>query len=78
MSPVQTVRSVMPQLLQAGLDVIIMSIGALGDASLCESLAAAAGVGRARLMTMPGAIGGLDALVAVTASGVSNNEDWQS
>ncbi len=66
----EVVRSVVPALLQAGVDVIIVSIGALGDAALRDSLAAAASAGRARLMTVSGAIGGLDALDAARGAGI--------
>lgn len=67
----EVVRSVVPTLLQAGVDVIIVSIGALGDTALRDALAAAAGAGRARLMTVSGAIGGLDALDAARGAGLS-------
>jgi aspartate dehydrogenase len=66
----EVVGSVVPPLLQAGVDVIIVSIGALGDAALRESLAAAAQGGRARLITVSGAIGGLDALAAARGAGI--------
>jgi len=66
----ELVFSVVPQLLQAGVDVIIVSIGALGDAALRESLAAAARAGSARLVTVSGAIGGLDALDAARGAGI--------
>ncbi len=66
----EVVGSVVPPLLQAGVDVIIVSIGALGDAALRESLAAAAQGGCARLITVSGAIGGLDALAAARGAGI--------
>lgn len=66
----EVVGSVVPPLLQAGVDVIIVSIGALGDAALRESLAAAAQGGHARLITVSGAIGGLDALAAARGAGI--------
>lgn len=66
----EVVGAVVPPLLQAGVDVIIVSIGALGDAALRESLAAAAQGGRARLITVSGAIGGLDALAAARGAGI--------
>lgn len=68
----EVVRTAVSPLLQAGVDVIIVSIGALGDAPLRESLAAAAGVGHARLMTVSGAIGGLDALAAARCAGLTS------
>lgn len=66
------VRTVVPPLLRAGVDVIIASLGALGDAALREALAAAARAGSSRLMTVSGAIGGLDALAAACGAGVSS------
>jgi aspartate dehydrogenase len=66
----EVVHSVAPALLQAGVDVIIVSIGALGDVALRHELAAAAQAGRARLMTVSGAIGGLDALDAARGAGI--------
>lgn len=66
----EVVSSVVPPLLQAGVDVIVVSLGALGDAALRESLAAAANAGRARLITVSGAIGGLDALAAARGAGI--------
>jgi aspartate dehydrogenase len=64
------VSSVVPPLLQAGVDVILVSLGALGDGELRGSLAAAAREGRARLITVSGAIGGLDALAAARGAGI--------
>ncbi|RZJ26438.1 MAG: aspartate dehydrogenase [Haliea sp.] len=66
----EVVRSVVPPLLQAGVDVIIVSIGALGDAALRDALAAAASAGRARFTTVSGAMGGLDALDAARGAGI--------
>ena len=68
----EVVRSVAPLLLQAGVDVIIVSLGVLGDAALRESLEAAARAGRARLITVSGAIGGLDALAAACGAGITS------
>lgn len=68
----EVVASVAPPLLQAGVDVILVSLGALGDATLRETLAAAAGAGKARLITVSGAIGGLDALSAARGAGLTS------
>lgn len=68
----EVVRTAAPQLLQAGVDVIIVSIGALGDAALREALAAAARTGKTRLITVSGAIGGLDALAAACGAGITS------
>lgn len=66
----EVVSSVVPPLLHAGVDVIVVSLGALGDAALRDTLAAAANAGRARLITVSGAIGGLDALAAARGAGI--------
>ncbi|MES2384070.1 MAG: aspartate dehydrogenase [Pseudomonadota bacterium] len=66
----EVVSAVVPHMLQAGVDVILVSLGALGDARLRESLAAAARAGRAQLITVSGAIGGLDALAAASGAGI--------
>jgi aspartate dehydrogenase len=66
----EVVGSVVPPLLKAGVDVILVSLGALGDAALRETLAVAAGAGKARLITVSGAIGGLDALAAARGAGI--------
>ncbi len=68
----EVVSAVVPHILQAGVDVILVSLGALGDASLRESLAAAARAGRARLINVSGAIGGLDALAAASGAGITS------
>ncbi|MDP1935754.1 MAG: aspartate dehydrogenase [Hylemonella sp.] len=68
----EVVSAVVPHMLQAGVDVILVSLGALGDASLRESLAAAARAGRARLINVSGAIGGLDALAAASGAGITS------
>ncbi|MGQ2979719.1 MAG: aspartate dehydrogenase [Polaromonas sp.] len=68
----EVVRSVAPLLLAAGVDVMLVSLGVLGDAALRESLAAAARAGRARLITVSGAIGGLDALAAARGAAISS------
>jgi aspartate dehydrogenase len=64
------VASVVPELLCRGADVIIASIGALVDDDLRERLRHAALAGRSRLMTVSGAVGGLDALAAARGSGL--------
>jgi aspartate dehydrogenase len=66
----ELVSAVVPHMLQDGVDVILVSLGALGDAALRESLAAAARTGNTRLITVAGAIGGLDALAAARGAGI--------
>lgn len=66
------VLSVVPRLLRAGVDVVLVSIGALADAELRGSLVASAGAGESRLLTVSGAIGGLDALDAARSAGLES------
>ncbi len=55
--------------LRAGVDVIVVSIGALADAQLEAALRAAAAAGKARLVLPAGAVGGIDLLSALRAAG---------
>lgn len=64
------VRETVPQLLRAGIDVVIVSIGALADANTRDTLDAAALQGRARATVVSGAIGGLDVLRAGALAGL--------
>jgi aspartate dehydrogenase len=57
--------------LEAGLDVVTLSIGALADARLQDRLTAAALTGAAALHLASGAIGALDALRAARAGGLT-------
>ncbi|MBY6208633.1 MULTISPECIES: aspartate dehydrogenase [Halomonas] len=56
------VETVVPQLLEQGIDVVIASIGALVDDALYAKLKRTAMRGNARITLISGAIGGLDAL----------------
>lgn len=58
-----------PPVLQAGISVVLVSIGALADAALEKDLRAAARDGNARLILPSGAIGGIDLLAALGAAG---------
>ncbi|MEL7183326.1 MAG: aspartate dehydrogenase [Pseudomonadota bacterium] len=60
-----------PDALRAGLDVLTVSLGALADARLYETLEAAAGIGNSTLHLASGAIGGLDVLRAARADGLN-------
>lgn len=66
------VRSHAPALLAAGIDMIIASVGVLGDADFARSLVEAAGIGRSRLRVPVGAVGGLDALRAARLGGIEH------
>ena len=58
------IRTYGPEILERGIDLGIVSIGALAEQSLQDKLAAACKSGNARLSIIPGAIGGIDALAA--------------
>lgn len=66
------VREAVPPLLAAGIDVVIVSIGALGDPAILAALEAAARRGGARATAVSGAIGGLDALRAAALAGLDS------
>ena len=57
------------QVLSAGFDTIVVSIGALADAALSDSLYDAARKGNARLIIPAGAIGGIDLLASLKKYG---------
>lgn len=59
-----------PAVLDAGVDLIAVSVGALADAELHRDLLDAARRGRARLRIASGAIGALDALGAAALAGL--------
>lgn len=64
------VRDTVPALLEANIDVVIVSIGALADADLRARIDAAAQSGEARAIVVSGAIGGLDVLRAAKLAGL--------
>jgi aspartate dehydrogenase len=66
------VAEAVPPLLRAGVDVMMASIGALGDASLRAEMESAARAGAARPIVVAGAIGGLDALRAARMAGLDS------
>ncbi|HUT48525.1 MAG TPA: aspartate dehydrogenase [Alphaproteobacteria bacterium] len=57
--------------LARGLDLLVVSVGALADHALYERLGAAARSGGAKLLIAPGAIGGIDALAAAREGGLA-------
>lgn len=61
-----------PQLLKAGVDLITLSVGALGDLELLNSLIDAAKEGNAIFQVPSGGIGALDALQTALIAGVDN------
>ncbi|RMH49115.1 MAG: aspartate dehydrogenase [Alphaproteobacteria bacterium] len=58
-----------PPLLRAGIDCIVVSVGALADDALRAGLGEAARAGGARVILPAGAVGGIDILAAVAAAG---------
>ena len=56
--------------LRRGVDLLVISIGALADPSLHERLKAAADAGGARILLPAGAIGGIDAIAAMRLGGL--------
>lgn len=63
------VEAFVPPLLNAGLDVVVVSIGALADGALHARLREAAAAGGARMILPAGAVGGIDILSALRAGG---------
>jgi aspartate dehydrogenase len=57
-------------LLTRGLDLMICSTGALADDALVARLRAASGAGGGRLLFAPGAVAGLDGLIAARLAGL--------
>jgi aspartate dehydrogenase len=58
-----------PAVLRAGIDVVLVSVGALADRELEGSLRAAATEGGSRLILPAGAVGAIDLLAALGAAG---------
>lgn len=68
----QAVRDYVPALLRAGIDVIVVSIGSLGDSELVAALERAADEGGSRMTVVSGAIGGLDVLRSAKIAGLDS------
>ncbi len=64
------VKAAVPKLLEAGIDVVVASVGALCDRTLRDRLQAAAATGGGQLILPSGAIGGLDALSSARQAGL--------
>ncbi len=65
----QAAIAFVPTLLEAGIEVVVVSVGALADRKLEEALHAAAEKGNTRFILPAGAVGGIDLLSAVSAAG---------
>jgi len=68
----QAVVSHVPAILRAGIDVVLVSIGAFADRELEAGLRAAAGEGGARIVLPAGAVGGIDLLAALRPAGLTS------
>lgn len=66
----EAVEESVPKLLAAGIDCVLASIGALADERIEAALRQAAAKGGGRLVTIAGAVGGLDALAAARLAGL--------
>ena len=58
--------------LRSGIDCLVISVGALADATLFAKLKSAARDGNSRILLPAGAIGGLDAIAAMRLSGLTS------
>lgn len=65
------VAEVGPAVLEAGIDLAVISIGALADPRLADRLTGAAAAGGARVILPAGAIGAVDALAAMRLAGLA-------
>lgn len=64
------VRDVVPEVLFAGIDVVIVSVGALADPDIMRRIKQASDTAGARVTIVSGAIGGLDVLRAAACAGL--------
>jgi aspartate dehydrogenase len=59
-----------PGVLRSGVDLLVISVGALADAALLKRLKNAAYEGKSRILLPAGAIGGIDAIAAMRLGGL--------
>jgi aspartate dehydrogenase len=59
-----------PAILRRGCDLLVISVGALAEPGLLESLKAAARDGNSRVLLPAGAIGGIDAIASMRVGGL--------
>jgi len=59
------------EVLRRGVDLLIISVGALADPALLQKLKAAAQQGNSRMLLPAGAIGGIDAIAAMRLGGLT-------
>ena len=60
------------QILRGGVDLLVISVGALADPALHDRLETAADFGNSRMLLPAGAIGGLDAIAAMRIGGLNS------
>lgn len=60
-----------PAILRRGIDLVVISIGALAELNLMTALKAAASDGGGRILLPAGAIGGIDAIAAMRLGGLN-------
>lgn len=65
------VRDTVPALLRAGIETVIVSVGALADEALHQQVQEAARAGGTRVVLPAGAIGGIDLLCALRSAGIT-------
>jgi aspartate dehydrogenase len=63
-------RDLAPRVLERGLPLVALSVGALGDAAFLEEVTRLARAKRGRLLVPSGALGGLDAVRAAAEAGL--------
>jgi aspartate dehydrogenase len=68
----EAMRTVIPAILEAGIEVLALGVGALADETVHERLTAAARAGRTQLRALAGAIAGLDAISAAAVGEVTS------
>jgi aspartate dehydrogenase len=66
----QAVKDYVPKILTAGIDVVVLSVGALLDEELYEEVMKAAKKGKAKMYVPTGAIAGIDAVKALRPSNI--------
>lgn len=67
----EAVKEAVPELLRSGIDVVMLSIGALADQTVFDHVTKSAEAGNARMIAATGAIGGIDALRSARAAGLT-------
>jgi aspartate dehydrogenase len=61
-----------PAVLRAGIDLLLVSVGAMADPAVEQAIVGAACAGHSRAIVVSGAIGGLDAIAAAAVGGLSS------